>query len=74
MNEKWDDEDFWYDGIVEEHCRTRSELLNPTKFFKNTLMMIPNMIRVYFDVRSFLDYSSVEPYFTSEYILKKAAG
>ncbi len=74
VNDKWGDEDAWYDGIVEEHCRSRSELLNPAKFFKNPIMMLPNMIRVYFDVRSFLDYPAVEPYYTAEYILKKAAG
>ena len=58
------------DGIVEEHTRTREELLNPTKFFGGPLAMLPNMIRTYFDVRSFLDYSSITPYLTSEYYLK----
>ena len=58
------------DGIVEEHTRTRSELMNPLKFFGGPIAMVPNMIRTYFDVRSFLDYSSITPYLTSEYYLK----
>lgn len=70
VNTRWEEEDPWYDGIVEEHCRTKRELLNPTIFFQNAWMMLPNMIRVYFDVKSFLDYNAVEPYYTSEFILK----
>ncbi len=58
------------DGIVEEHTRSRSELLNPLKFFGGPLKMLPNMIRTYADVRSFLDYPSITPYLTSEYYLK----
>ncbi len=58
------------DGIVEEHTRTRAELLNPTKFFGGPIRMLPNMIRTYFDVRSFLDYQSIKPYLTVEYYLK----
>ena len=59
-----------YDGIVEEHTRTRKELMNPFKFFGNPIVILPNMLRVYFDVNGFLDYGSVEPYLTQEYILK----
>ena len=59
-----------FDGIVEEHCRTKSELFNPFKFFGNPLIIIPRMIQVYFDVRSFLDYKSIEPYLVSEYCIK----
>jgi len=61
--EKWD-------GIVEEHCKTKSELLNPFKFFGNPLYMIPNMIAVYMDTKSFLDYDSIEPYLAMEYHIK----
>jgi hypothetical protein len=56
-----------YDGIVEEHCRSRSSMLNPAKFFGGPLKMLPNMIRVYLDVKGFLDYGSIEPYLVSEY-------
>lgn len=59
-----------WDGIVEEHVKTRSELLNPCLFFGNALNMIPNMLRVYLDTKSFLDYVSIEPYLTKEYHIK----
>jgi hypothetical protein len=57
----------WYDGIVEEQTRTRSELLNPFKFFGNALEITGNMISVYRDVNSFLDYKRVETYLVTEY-------
>ena len=59
-----------WDGIVEEHTRTRSALLNPFRFFGNPITIFRNMLRVYFDVRSFLDYGSVEPYLVTEYYIK----
>lgn len=58
------------DGIVEEHTRTQRDLLNPFIFFGGAFRMIPNMIRTYFDVRSFLDYPSITPYLAAEYYLK----
>ncbi len=59
----------WH-GIVEEHMRTRSELLNPFKFFGNPLVIIPRMINVYRDTNSFLDYKTIETYLVAEYHLK----
>ena len=59
-----------WDGIVEEHMRTSSELLNPFKFFGNPIVIIPRMIQVFLDTYSFLDYGSIEPYLVSEYHLK----
>jgi len=59
-----------WDGIVEEHMRTRSELLNPFKFFGNPIVIIPRMIHIFLDTYSFLDYGSIEPYLVSEYHLK----
>lgn len=59
-----------WDGIVEEHCKTKAELLNPTKFFGGILKMIPNMISVYTDTKSFLDYGTIETYLTAEYHIK----
>jgi hypothetical protein len=55
-----------YDGIVEEHFRTRSDLLNPLKFFGHPLTMIPNMWRVYSDVKGFLDYPTIATYLATE--------
>jgi len=62
-----------WDGIVEEHCKTKAELLNPTKFFGGALKMIPNMISVYTDTKSFLDYGTIETYLTAEYIIKSSS-
>ena len=59
-----------YDGIVEEHCRTSGELFNPFKFFGKPLIVIPRMLHVYLDVKSFLDYPSIESFIVSEYFLK----
>ena len=56
-----------YDGIVEEHCKTRKELLNAFKFFTKSGFAIINMIKTYFDVNSFIDYKSIESYLVVEY-------
>lgn len=53
-------------GIVEEQCRTRGELLDPVRFFGGWLRMVPNMLRVYGDVRSFLDLAAIENYLVTE--------
>ena len=67
VKEKLTDHPAWYDGIVEEQTRTRSELLNPFKFFGGPFRMFPNMIAVYTDTKSFLDYKKIETYLTAEY-------
>lgn len=59
-----------WDGIVEEHCITKADLLNPIKFFGGALKMIPNMITVYTDTKSFLDYGTIETYLAAEYHIK----
>lgn len=59
-----------WDGIVEEQFRTKSELLNPIKFFGNPLIMGYRMWQVYSDTNSFLDYKTIEPYFAKELIFK----
>ena len=56
-----------WDGIVEEHFRTSSDLLNPFKFFGNPFMIAWNMMQVYTDTRSFLDYKTIEPYLVAEF-------
>jgi hypothetical protein len=60
---------FWYDGIVEEMTRTRSELLNPFKFFGRPHRVVGNMIAVYRDTNSFLDYKTIETYLTQEFLI-----
>lgn len=59
----------WYDGIVEEQTRTRSELLNPFKFFGKPHKITQNMLAVYTDTKSFLDYGRIETYLAAEYQL-----
>jgi hypothetical protein len=57
----------WFDGIVEEQTQTRAELLNPFKFFGNPLEILQNMMAVYTDTKSFLDYKRIETYLAMEY-------
>jgi hypothetical protein len=57
-------------GIVEEQCRTRGELLDPVRFFGGWMRMVPSMIRVYRDVRGFLDMAALENYLVTERWLK----
>lgn len=56
-----------YDGIVEEQVRERSDLLNPLVFFGGPAKCLWNMIVTLKDVRSFIDYSSIETYLAQEY-------
>ena len=53
-------------GVVEEHCRTRDELLDPVRFFGGWLRMVPSMLRVFLDVRGFLDLAALENYLVTE--------
>jgi hypothetical protein len=58
-----------WDGIVEEHFRSRPDLLNPFLFFGNPLVIVQHMVEVYKDTKSFLDYRTIEPYLVREYCL-----
>jgi len=65
-----DGHDVW-DGIVEEQYDPPSDLRKPSRFFGGTMLkMIPAMIRVYKDVKGFIDYSSIRTWLTSEYRIK----
>lgn len=59
-----------FNGIVEEQMRAASDLLNPFKFFGDPLIIIPRMMTVYADTKSFIDYSSMETYLAMEYLIK----
>jgi hypothetical protein len=59
-----------YEGIVEEQMRTDRDLLNPFRFFGNPLVIIPRMISVYMDTKSFLDYGGIETYMAREVVVK----
>ncbi len=58
------------DGIVIEACRTRGDLLNPTRFFGGGLKMVPNMLRVAMDINGFLDMKKTETFYATEYHLR----
>jgi hypothetical protein len=58
------------DGIVLEACRTRGDLLNPTRFFGGGFKMVPNMLRVAKDINGFLDMKKTETYYATEYHLR----
>jgi hypothetical protein len=70
VEEKLHHEAFPFDGIVEEQVRTSADLLNPFKFFGNPLVILPRMINVYADTKSFIDYPSMETFLATEYVIK----
>jgi hypothetical protein len=57
----------WFDGIVEEHFRSRKELLNIFCFFGKPHKVLKNMLLVYTDTKSFIDYKKMETYLVAEY-------
>ena len=59
-----------FDGIVEEQVRKTSDLLNPFAFFGHPLVIIPRMINVYTDTKSFIDYPTMETFLAMEYHIK----
>lgn len=59
-----------WEGIVEEHMKSRADLLNPFRFFGNPMVIVQRMVEVYRDTRSFLDYKTIEPYLVREYHIK----
>jgi hypothetical protein len=67
VDEKLTDNSEDWSGIVEEHFQNRSHLLNPFKFFGNPLVILPHMLKVYTDTKSFLDYKTIETYLAMEY-------
>jgi hypothetical protein len=55
-----------FDGIVQEHFRTRADLLNPLRFYDGPWRMLPNMVRVGLDVAGFIDLKTIETYLAVE--------
>ena len=53
-------------GIVEEHVRTREDMLNPVRFFGGIAGMVPNMVRIGLDIRKWMDFGSIENYLVTE--------
>ncbi len=63
-----------WDGIVEEQFKSKSDLLNPIRFFGHPLIMPYRMWQVYSDTRRFIDYGSIQPYFATELWIKSHSG
>jgi len=59
-----------WDGIVMEHFRRCSDLLNPFRFFGNPLVILPRMLEVYRDINTFLDYPTIETWMVQEYRIR----
>lgn len=59
-----------FEGIVEENFKKASDLLNPFRFFGNPVIILYRMMQVYTDTKAFIDYPSMETYFTTEYQIK----
>lgn len=59
--------DLSWDGIVEEHFRTRTDLLNPFRFFGKPAVILQHMAEVYRDIHTFLNYSTIETWLVREY-------
>ena len=70
VNESIYEDSAWFDGIVEEQVKKTTDLLNPFRFFGNPLIIIPRMLMVYSDTKSFIDYPGMETYLASEYHIK----
>ncbi len=63
-----------YDGIVEEHFRTTSDLLNIFRFFGNPFIILYRFYQVYTDTNAFLDYKRIETYLADEYHVRSLPG
>ncbi len=61
-----------FDAIVEEHFREPSDLMNPLRFFGGPVHMWPNMVRVLWDVRRFIDMGTMETYLVREHHLRSS--
>ncbi len=57
-----------YDGIVDEHFRKASDLLNPMVFFGPPLKAPFHMLQVLKDTRGFIDMKRIETYLAAEYV------
>jgi hypothetical protein len=70
VNEKLSGNSTKFEGIVEEQMKTDADLRNPFRFFGKPAIIVPRMISVYRDTHSFIDYPSMETYWTREIVVK----
>ena len=61
-------------GIVEEHVKTREDMLNPVRFFGGIARMFPNMVRIGLDIRKWMDFGSIENYLVTEQWIRDHQG
>ncbi len=62
-----------FQGIVEEHFRSREDCLNPVRMFGGAIRFIPNMLEVGLHARHFLDLKITENYLMSETCIRSPA-
>ncbi len=67
VEENLSEQAFPFNGIVEEHFREERELLNPFIMFGGYTKFIPNSIRVYRHVNTFINLKTIENYICREY-------
>lgn len=54
------------DGIVEERFGRRADLTDPRRFYGGAWAMVPNALRVAWDIATFLDVRAVRSWFVAE--------
>ncbi len=59
-----------FQGIVEEHFRSKRDALNPIRMFGGFPMFLPNMIKIARHVNSFLNIPECENYLLNEYHIR----
>ncbi len=69
VEEALSEEAFPFNGIVEEHFRNERDLLNPLRMFGGLVKFIPNTLRVYRHVNTFINLDTIENYICREYHL-----
>ena len=66
VDARWPDTAAPLDGIVEEYFQQRRDLLDPRLFFGGSIRMLRNMVRVGWDVSTFIDMRTIETYLVNE--------
>jgi hypothetical protein len=59
-----------FEGVVEEHYRTLSDITNPVRMFGGPLRFLPNMVEVGLHANHFLDLSKTENYLLTEWHMR----
>ncbi len=62
-----------FQGIVEEHFRSKRDALNPIRMFGGFPNFLPNMIKIARHVNSFLNIPECENYLLNEYHIRSSS-